>query len=106
MSHGTQEVCSGAEQGRARFGGVWCVEGAGGEGAGELRESSSAKSQSLDTVGSETAEHLKLDTVGEGQPEARAMHHAARMGWGVGGRARRGSRERSGKTGTRGNGRC
>ena len=26
-SHGTQEVCSGVEQGRARCGGVWCVEG-------------------------------------------------------------------------------
>ena len=25
------------------------------------------------------------------------MHHAARMGWGVGGRARRGSRERQGR---------
>ena len=26
-SHGTQEVCSGVEQGRAKCGGVWCVEG-------------------------------------------------------------------------------
>ena len=26
-SHGTQEVCSGEKQGRARCGGLWCVEG-------------------------------------------------------------------------------
>ena len=26
-SHGTQEVCSAVEQGRAKCGGVWCVEG-------------------------------------------------------------------------------